>query len=226
MKKLFFLFLLIGSCLLALPQQAFIIPLPNKFTRLEGEFSLNDNTPIIVREYSFLDQAHFLQQQLLKRAGLTLNIQPESTVPSIVIDRLPGADNVEGEYKLRITPKEIRLSARSQEGVFYGVISLLQLVEQSTDINATAFLSCWDIEDYPAFPWRGVMLDESRYFFGKETVKFILDWMAFYKLNRFHWHLTDDPGWRLEIKKYPRLALVGGIGNHHDSPVLDRKSVV
>jgi hexosaminidase len=58
------------------------------------------------------------------------------------------------------------------------------------------------------------MLDESRYFFGKEKVKSILDWMAFYKLNRFHWHLTDEPGWRIEIKKYPMLSLVGGIGNH------------
>ncbi|WP_205510627.1 beta-N-acetylhexosaminidase [Longitalea arenae] len=217
MKKILFLFLLVASCFPAMPQQPAIIPLPHKFTSLDGEFVVSDHTPIIIREAAFREQAHFLQQELLERNGRTLAIQAESTLPPIVIDRLPGAGKTVGEYKLRISPKEISISARSQEGAFYGVTSLLQLIEQSAGKNATAGIRCCDIEDQPAFSWRGILLDESRYFFGKETVKLILDWMAFYKLNRFHWHLTDDPGWRLEIKKYPRLALVGGIGTYHDS---------
>ncbi|WP_207513685.1 beta-N-acetylhexosaminidase [Longitalea luteola] len=217
--KTFILFLLLtAACIPVISQQPdFIIPLPDKFTKQDGSFSLDQYTPIVIRESAFRDQANFLQQELLKRNGLTLAVQSQSTVPSIVIDRLPGADNVKGEYKLSITPKEISISARSQEGIFYGVTSLVQLIQQSISKNATALIPCWDIEDKPAFAWRGILLDESRYFFGKETVKFILDWMAFYKLNRFHWHLTDDPGWRLEIKKYPKLGLVGGVGNYFDT---------
>src|SRR5690606_13307445 len=77
-------------------------------------------------------------------------------------------------------------------------------------------IPAWEITDQPRYAWRGLMLDESRHFFGKEKVKSILDWMAFYKLNRFHWHLTDEPAWRLEIKKYPLLTLIGGIGSFTD----------
>ncbi|HYH55744.1 MAG TPA: beta-N-acetylhexosaminidase, partial [Anseongella sp.] len=77
-------------------------------------------------------------------------------------------------------------------------------------------IPCWQIEDGPAYPWRGIMLDEARHFFGKEKVKQLLDLMARYKLNRFHWHLTDVQGWRIEIKGYPELALTGGIGNRSD----------
>src|SRR5690606_19031477 len=73
---------------------------------------------------------------------------------------------------------------------------------------------CWNIEDAPKYSWRGILLDESRHFFGKETVKSMLDWMAYYKLNHLHWHLTDAPGWRMEIKQYPKLTLVGGIGDY------------
>ncbi|MFP4367730.1 MAG: family 20 glycosylhydrolase, partial [Bacteroidales bacterium] len=73
-----------------------------------------------------------------------------------------------------------------------------------------------EIREDPEYGWRGIMLDESRHFFGKDKVKSILDWMVYYKLNRFHWHLTDSPGWRIEIKKYPKLGHVGGIGNHTD----------
>ncbi|MFW5835471.1 MAG: beta-N-acetylhexosaminidase [bacterium] len=73
-----------------------------------------------------------------------------------------------------------------------------------------------EIREDPEYGWRGIMLDESRHFFGKDKVKSILDWMVYYKLNRFHWHLTDSPGWRIEIKKYSKLGHVGGIGNHTD----------
>jgi hexosaminidase len=90
----------------------------------------------------------------------------------------------------------------------------LQLVRTAKTTDKTLQIPALVITDQPAYAWRGLMLDESRAFYGKEKVKSILNWMAFYKLNRFHWHLTDEPAWRLEIKKYPRLTVVGGIGNY------------
>lgn len=121
---------------------------------------------------------------------------------------------MKGSYSLKTSTKEIVISAADDEGVFNGISSLIQLVASKKVVNGSVNLPAWQIDDKPLYQWRGLMLDESRHFFGKEKVKLLLDWMAFYKLNKFHWHLTDEPGWRLEIKKYPLLTLVGGIGNH------------
>ncbi|MDP2334909.1 MAG: family 20 glycosylhydrolase, partial [Bacteroidota bacterium] len=119
-------------------------------------------------------------------------------------------------YHLNITPHLIHITASSDTGLFYGLQSLLQLAV-SNPVPSGFQTPCGTIQDNPRFGWRGLMLDESRHFFGKEKVKKLLDWMAFYKLNRFHWHLTDSPGWRLEILKYPKLTSVGANGNFHDS---------
>ncbi len=96
-------------------------------------------------------------------------------------------------------------------------MTFVQLARLSAKGKSGISVPCWRIQDQPAMGWRGFMLDESRHFFGKQTVKLLLDEMALYKLNRFHWHLTDEPGWRIEIKQYPRLATVGGIGNRTDT---------
>ncbi|WP_262919389.1 family 20 glycosylhydrolase [Niabella hibiscisoli] len=90
----------------------------------------------------------------------------------------------------------------------------MQLVYHGEKLNSTVAIPCWNIKDVPLYEWRGLMLDESRHFFGMDKVKSLLDWMAYYKLNRFHWHLTDEPAWRLEVKQYPLLTLVGGIGTY------------
>ncbi|SHE30788.1 hexosaminidase [Mariniphaga anaerophila] len=124
------------------------------------------------------------------------------------------ADNE--SYQLKITRGKALLEASTDAGMFYGLQTLAQL----TEANRTGFkaeIPKIKISDNPRFGWRGLMLDESRHFFGKEKVKQLLDWMAFYKLNVFHWHLTDVNGWRIEIKKYPLLTEVGGIGNFSDS---------
>lgn len=118
-------------------------------------------------------------------------------------------------YKLEITPERITIKAATDAGLFCGLQSLLQLAT-SNPVASGIKIPYGTIQDQPRFGWRGLMLDESRHFFGKERVKMLLDWMAFYKLNRFHWHLTDEPGWRLEILKYPKLTSVGAIGNYHD----------
>ncbi|MEN6453045.1 MAG: beta-N-acetylhexosaminidase [Prolixibacteraceae bacterium] len=118
-------------------------------------------------------------------------------------------------YQIRIDPHKVVIEASSDVGIFYALQTLAQLTEANL-AGSESRIPCLKITDQPRFGWRGLMLDESRHFFGKQKVKQLLDWMAFYKLNRFHWHLTDVPGWRIEIKKYPELTTVGGIGNHTD----------
>jgi hexosaminidase len=120
--------------------------------------------------------------------------------------------NSEG-YELNVGKEGIAIVASDDNGFFHAVNSLLQLMQYHQD-GAGIKLPLLTIKDVPAYGWRGFMLDESRHFFGKEKVKQLLDWMAYYKLNTFHWHLTDEPAWRIEIQQYPFLALVGGIGNY------------
>lgn len=115
-------------------------------------------------------------------------------------------------YELIVQNGQIKLLAQGEKGYFNAINSLLQLLSFHGAQDAKAKIPNVHIIDEPLFSWRGFMLDESRHFFGKEKVKQLLDWMAFYKLNKFHWHLTDEPAWRIEIKKYPMLGLVGGIG--------------
>src|SRR5690606_24734231 len=98
---------------------------------------------------------------------------------------------------LNITPNKVTIASTTESGLFYGITTFLQLVRTAKPAKKALFIPALTIADQPAYAWRGLMLDESRAFFGKEKVKAILDWMAFYKLNRFHWHLTDAPGWRL-----------------------------
>lgn len=126
---------------------------------------------------------------------------------------------LEGEaYKLHVTPSQISIEAARPAGFFYALQTLQQLlptrsvmagVADSTTTTAPLTLPTVNIEDAPRFGWRGFMLDEGRHFYGKKEIMKILDAMAAYKLNRFHWHLTEDQGWRIEIKKYPRLTEVG-----------------
>ncbi|MCL3779008.1 hypothetical protein EMN47_01275 [Prolixibacteraceae bacterium JC049] len=112
------------------------------------------------------------------------------------------------EYKVRINDKGITVKASGDKGFFYALQSLRQVNETRGNLNN---LSHGKWHDYPRFNWRGLHLDVSRHFYGVEKIKELLDWMAFYKMNRFHWHLVDDQGWRIEIKKYPLLTSIGSV---------------
>lgn len=110
------------------------------------------------------------------------------------------------EYKLEVTPDLISIKASSETGAYYALQTLRQIGRFELGSKE---IPCCIINDKPRFSWRGVQLDESRHFFGKEYVKKMLDMMFMLKLNVFHWHLTDDQGWRIEIKKYPLLTEIG-----------------
>ncbi len=113
-------------------------------------------------------------------------------------------------YRMVVSARNIKVSAESQAGVFYGIQSLFQLIGQDkSDRNSRYSIPAVVISDYPAFRWRGMHLDVARHFEGKEFIKKYLDILAAYKLNVFHWHLTDDQGWRIEIEKYPLLTEIG-----------------
>lgn len=153
--------------------------------------------------------------ELFNSAKIKL-VNSNGNVNSIRLILTKTADTA-GRYNLFITSHHITISSSTREGIFYGIQSLLQLVGDVADNTKEVSLQALTIHDAPRYPWRGFMLDESRHFFGKQKVEMLLDWMARYKLNKFHWHLTDAHGWRLQINKYPKLTEVGGIGNFTDS---------
>ena len=147
---------------------------------------------------------------------------PASTwngVNAIVLRRDTAAGIPPEGYRIDISARRAQLSAGDDAGLFYGLQTLLQLADERGN------LPCVSIEDHPRYRYRGLHLDVCRHFFPVRFIKHYLDWMASCKLNTFHWHLTDDQGWRIEIKRYPRLTEIGGyrtrtqIGGFHDDPI-------
>ena len=167
---------------------------------------------------------HELAAALTAASGVTSTSVPATAAADVVIggiDGIPANQQPPGGegYVLTIDAKGARIQAATPAGRFYGFQSLLQLCEQakSGSVGAGTFsIPSQRISDSPRFAWRGYMLDESRHFSGVEAVKRLLDGMARYKLNRLHWHLTDSPGWRIEIKAYPKLTEVGSRGSESD----------
>ena len=143
---------------------------------------------------------------LNERYGLKLRVYDEATKINFIrlkLDTSPKPD----AYSLTVTPHNVEISG-GENGVFYALQSLLQLVK--ADSTGKLIIPCVKIDDESRFQWRGMHLDVSRHFFSKEFVKKYIDYLVTYKMNTFHWHLTDDQGWRIEIKKYPKLTQIGG----------------
>lgn len=125
---------------------------------------------------------------------------------TIILDRSPKGSKP-GEYHIIVLPEEITLIASSEEGLLYGTQTLRQLFRDAA--HQTGEFACQTIRDWPSYPWRGLHLDISRHFFDYKFVRRYLDWMAHLKLNKFHWHISDDQGWRIESKRFPRLHEIG-----------------
>ncbi|MFX1462289.1 MAG: beta-N-acetylhexosaminidase, partial [Promethearchaeota archaeon] len=167
----------------------------------------------------FIDLSEYLKSIFSPSTGFKLSIfdfnSRTLSQNSINLIQLDGINNLGSEgYILEIKPLKIEIKGNSPAGVFYGIQTLRQLlpieIESNTIVsNINWEIPCVKIEDYPRFSWRGYMLDEARHFHGKDVVKRLLDLLAFFKMNYFHWHLTDDQGWRIDIKKYPKLTEIG-----------------
>ncbi len=194
-----------------------IIPLPAHMESSNGTFTF----PKSVKAYADAYEGDSIQwvlqhfeQNFTQATGIRFNAAKTSKATlRLLHDASLGAE----AYTLQVTAKGITIRAARPAGFFYALNTLEQLlptrnVLAGADANAATkqwTLPTVDITDAPRFSWRGFMLDEGRHFYGKDEVKKIIDVMARYKMNRFHWHLTEDQGWRLEIKKYPRLTSVG-----------------
>jgi hexosaminidase len=194
-----------------------IIPEPVKITRNTGYFTLPANIVIETVETSHLKQAiTFLQERLARPTGYKVSVA--GNAPTAVVRLMLNANKDpeighEG-YQLSVTQKNITIKANNAAGIFYGVQTLMQLLPKEIESDALETnvdwkLPCVEITDYPRFGWRGLMFDVSRHFFTKNEVKQYIDQMARYKFNLLHLHLTDDEGWRIEIKGLPRLTEVG-----------------
>jgi len=192
-----------------------IIPLPGRVDLGDGEFLLNKDNVIVVDDANQWN-ASYLQRAIQDQTQFRLSVVPFPAIAGpriqlVIEDSLES--NPEG-YQLTVSNTGVLISAKTEIGCFYGIQTLRQLlpVKIKTKGSEAASIPCMAIQDRPCFTWRGLMLDEGRYFHGKATVLRLLDVMALLKMNVFHWHLTEDQGWRLEIKKYPKLTEIGSRG--------------
>ena len=189
-----------------------LIPYPQSSSRINETFQLSSRCVIVYTE-EFESQAYLLQKELLRYTSIAVSTLPDkATLDSNIVYnviKLKKDYKFKSEgYSLKMHTKDITITAGQPSGMINGVMSLVQLTRLSTLQNTLVPIECWEIEDSPLYAWRGFMLDEARHFWGMKKVKQILNWMALYKLNRFHWHLTDSQGWRIEIKKYPDVFFI------------------
>lgn len=190
-----------------------LVPKPLHLEQTEDQFTLKSGMTIAC-EKGLEEQAGYLQQMLRQATGWEIKVRPDSRKGNIVLT-LDSVANTHAEgYTLSVDKKSVRIAGADVAGVFYGLQTLLQLFPEEVYRNSLAGQVAWTVPgvkivDHPERPWRGMMLDVARYFYDKEFVKKFIDMMAMYKLNKLQFHLIDDSGWRLEIKKYPRLTEVG-----------------
>ena len=206
-------------------QELNIIPRPQSVVFAKGSFTLNAQTPIVAAQSDAQETARYLQETIAFATNATLPLGQKSQKNAITL-RLDKKIATKEGYQLSVQKNGITVSASTTDGLFYGIQTLLQLCPPevegyhaaSADFNWT--LPALTITDQPRFAYRGVHMDPCRHFLPAAYVKKQIDVLAKYKINKIHWHLTDDQGWRLEIKKYPELTSVGaerleGEGNVH-----------
>ena len=199
------------SCSSGVIQQANyeVIPLPQEIKITTGNFVLNDRTSIVYpKDNKEMQQnANLLAEYIHQMSGKKLKVTDEPvTSNAIILATGLNADNAEA-YQLKVTQDNVTITGTSEAGTFYGIQTLRKSlpITNKGDISLPAA----EINDYPRFSYRGVHLDVSRHFFPADSVKHFIDMMALHNINRLHWHLTDDQGWRLEVKSLPRLTAIG-----------------
>ncbi|MFT3947269.1 MAG: family 20 glycosylhydrolase [Agriterribacter sp.] len=231
--------LFITICSFAQTQKPAIIPEPVSLIEKQGVYSLNENSSIYITAGNNNEEinriAAYLQKAINTATGFNIKTSSATNTNSIILSLNATADTELGNegYTLNVTRDNITLSANAPAGLFYGAQTLLQSLPKEIESKSTVKNISWtipavEIKDYPRFGWRGLMFDVSRHFFTKAEVKQFIDDMAKYKFNLLHLHLTDDQGWRIEIKSYPKLTSVGawnvkktGTFNYFSNPLPD-----
>jgi hexosaminidase len=201
------------SATLNFMQSISIIPEPSNIKIEEGIFSFSSEI-IISIDSEWKNLGDLISEYLIQDHNIFVKLQPkldsEKIFISIIKDETLDSIGNEG-YNLTINLDNIEIKAKDLKGAFYAIQTLRQLIPHKNEKSKgnSIEIPCAKIVDSPRFKWRGYMLDEGRYFLGKEAVKKVIDWLALFKFNILHWHLTEDQGWRIEIKKYPLLTEVG-----------------
>lgn len=193
-----------------------VIPLPQSIVMVKGKaFILNSNTTIFCSSKDDLMQknACFLSCYIADLTGLKLKVSDIKPKKGNYIELLLNNKNIKGEeaYTININNKNIKISGFTSAGVFYGIQTLRKSLPICNATNNPIVLPATEIKDAPRFKYRGMMLDCSRHFFSIDFIKKFIDLIALHNMNTFHWHLNDDQGWRIEIKKYPKLIEIGSV---------------
>ena len=200
-------------------KDAAILPIPVSIIQDTTCFVLPKSTTIGINDPQLRPAAEYLASILKPATGYSFKVNEGKGNINLGIDTIEGAEDA---YTLESNPESVNITGNTYRGVIAGIQSLRQLfpaeIESDSKVNKSWGIPSVQIQDAPRFGWRGLMLDVSRHFYSKEEVMEFLDLMALYKLNKFHWHLTDDQGWRLEIKQYPLLTEKGAWRkfNNHD----------
>lgn len=196
-----------------------IIPRPVNASMTGNSFILSEDVQIVITssDEGVRNVANFLQQKLRPATGFNVEIVEGQTTEegSIVLSIGDSKDLGEEGYELSIDENNIRLTANTPAGLYWGAQTLRQLLPEEIEGTKATANTSWEvaagtIRDYPRYAWRGSMLDVARHFFGVDDVKRYMDMISLYKMNILHLHLSDDQGWRIEIKSWPNLTAVGG----------------
>lgn len=188
-----------------------IIPMPQSVTQKEGQFTLSNGMKIGATENDAKTVAEFFASKMSRSTGYDIKVADSGNI-SLVLDNSLDV-NDEG-YTLEVSTDKVEVKAKTPQGLFYGMQSFMQLLPAEIENQEKVSGIAWtaqnvSIKDEPRFHYRGLMIDVCRHFMEIEDIKRQIDIMAIFKINRLHWHLTDDQGWRIEIKKHPKLTEIG-----------------
>lgn len=200
-----------SSCTSTVKQEIAILPTPVSLTEQSGSFVFKDGMKIGVSHQSLFPAIGYLQEILRNVVSSSVEVTTDKDQVDMYF-QLKEEGGKPGSYQLQSTPDFIRVEANDYSGIISAITTIRQLLPAEIEVQGktqTYSIPAVQIEDAPRFEWRGFMLDASRHFWNKEEVKHVLDLMALYKLNKFHWHLSDDQGWRIEIERYPLLTEKG-----------------
>ena len=200
-----------SSCTPTVKQEIAILPTPVSLTEQSGSFVLKDGMKIGVSDQSLFPAVGYLQEILRNVISSSVEVTTDKSQVDMYF-QLKDTVGKPSSYKLESTPEYIRVEATDYSGIISAITTIRQLLPATIEVQGEKqnySIPVVQIEDAPRFEWRGFMLDASRHFWNKKEVKHVLDLMSLYKLNKFHWHLSDDQGWRIEIEKYPLLTEKG-----------------
>ena len=224
MKRLFILAVSLFVATMAIAAECVIVPLPVSYEPQKGKLSLSSKSVVYVADKALVRPATMFCSNVAAEKGLQFAVVEGAAQGKGSIALALDQSLAEEEYTLTIAKSGVVVKGGSEKAVFYGLQSLRQVIFHSKGNSKKVAVECINVKDKPHFGYRGGMLDVCRHFFSVDEVKKFIDILALHKMNRFHWHLTEDQGWRIEIKKYPNLIKVGSmrketvVGPHHNRP--------